>query len=112
VEGKFVLESCFQKEMYLQIPSLITSKEVHMTARSSKSIKIGTKLDGFDRLCPQITSLAEIFCVDHPEIMGQPGIFVPDHFGNMNFILQTYSDVDLNITRGTLVRNIENSSQN
>jgi hypothetical protein len=69
--------------MNFLIASLITKKEVHIPARSSQSVRIGAKLDGFDRHCPQITSLAEIFCADHPEIMGPPGIFLfatPVHY--------------------------------
>ncbi len=73
---------------------------MHIPARSSQSIKIGTKLDGSDRHCPQITSLAKQFCADHPKIMAPPGIVVPDHFGNVNLILQNCSDDDLNIQRG------------
>jgi hypothetical protein len=49
---------------------------------------------------PQIASIAEIFCADHPEIISPPGIAVPDHFGNVNLIIQNCSDVDLIIPRG------------
>ena len=42
--------------------------------RSSQSVKIGTKLDGFDRHCSQITSLADIIFANHPAIMGPPDI--------------------------------------
>ena len=43
---------------------------MHVPTSTIQTVKVGTKLDGFDRHCPQITSLAEIFCADHPEIMG------------------------------------------
>jgi hypothetical protein len=44
--------------------------------------------------------------------MGPASIVVPDHFGNMNLILQNCSDVDLNIPRGALIGHIVNSAQN
>jgi hypothetical protein len=72
VEDKFIFESCFQKSMIFQIAFLIPKKEMHIPVRSSQPVKVGNKLDGFDRHCPPITSLAEIFCADHPDIMGPP----------------------------------------
>jgi hypothetical protein len=52
IEDKFVFESCFQKAINFQIASLITRKAVYILARSSQAVKLGKKLDGFDRHCP------------------------------------------------------------
>jgi hypothetical protein len=85
---------------------------VHIPTRTNQAVKIGIKLDGFDRHCPQTASLTEINWADHPEIMRPPVTVVPDHFGSVNTILQNCGDVDMNTHRGTLIGNIENSTQN
>jgi hypothetical protein len=54
--------------------------------------------------CLQITSLAEMFCPDHPTILGPP-----DHFGNVNMILQDCSDVEIDIPRGTTVETLQST---
>jgi hypothetical protein len=80
---------------------LIKKKEVYISLIPRQSARTGTNLYGFDRHCPQITSLAEIFCAEHSQIMGPLGIVVSDHSGNVNLILQNCGDVDIKLPRST-----------
>jgi hypothetical protein len=56
--------------------------------------------------------LEEICCTELPLIKGRARIIVVDHFCNVHLILQNCSYTNINIPRGTLIDNIENSSQN
>ena len=47
---------------------------------------------------------------DLRETMGPQGVVIPDHQGKIVVILQNCSDVDVELPRGTLIGNIENSS--
>jgi hypothetical protein len=75
---------------------------------------VATKINGFNKHCPQITSLCEISCTcpEFKQIMGPPGIVVPDHNVNVNVILQNCGDTDVYIPRGSLLGNVEKSSIN
>jgi hypothetical protein len=73
---------------------------------------VATKLEGFNRHCPQITSLCKIACPEFKQIMGPPGILIPDHNCNVNIILQNCGDTDVYKPRGALLGNVKNLSIN